>query len=330
MEVVEFLVQPTTTYTQYHKVMAKGRGSKSTKLQAARDGTAPEKPQAVDSAKTKNVSDALRQAVKDLGGDDEDLDLIAGIDDSENEEELQPAKKGKKGDDNVDEVSRSGSIETRSLQTQGLKKALGDFMKGLDFKSVAPDAGVSDEEEEESEEEDDEEDVSDAETTGDDDEDEEENEEEEDEEEEEEDEEEEEESEEEAVPEVAAPARATERAKKAAEPKVEIDSTSGKVSCDYLKARSPHLYDRTSQQHPSGPTCCHLLAHLKLLSSPSLHSSFKDFDPKPTLSSKTYLHCPEPDHPRMPLSSRKSCSPVLIKISFRHLSLSFENRLFTL
>lgn len=62
----------------------------------------------VVSDKAKNISEALRQAVKDLGGDDEDLDLIAGIDDSENEEEVMPAKKGKKGsDDVVDEVSIS-------------------------------------------------------------------------------------------------------------------------------------------------------------------------------------------------------------------------------
>lgn len=89
--------------------MAKGRGSKSSKLQAKREGAAPDK--ATVSAtpvaeKARNVSDALRQAVKDLGGDDEDLDLIAGIDESENEEEAQPVKKGKKGsDDTVDEVS---------------------------------------------------------------------------------------------------------------------------------------------------------------------------------------------------------------------------------
>jgi hypothetical protein len=40
---------------------------------------------------------------------------------------------------------------------QGLKKALGDFMKGLDFKSVAPNGGISDVEEDEDDEEDEEE-----------------------------------------------------------------------------------------------------------------------------------------------------------------------------
>jgi hypothetical protein len=96
-------------HTQTHIAMAKGRGSKSSKLQTKREGAALEKATVSDSPvaeKARNVSDALRQAVKDLGGDDEDLDLIAGIDDSENEEEAQPVKKGKKGsDDTVDEVS---------------------------------------------------------------------------------------------------------------------------------------------------------------------------------------------------------------------------------
>lgn len=93
--------------------MAKGRGSKSTKLQAARDGTAPKRApstEAVDTPKPRHVSDALRQAVQDLGGDDEDLDLIAGIDDSENEDEFD-SKKGKKAsEDTVDEVRHSASL----------------------------------------------------------------------------------------------------------------------------------------------------------------------------------------------------------------------------
>ena len=38
-------------------------------------------PSSIDKGKGKaKVSDELRQAVKDLGGDDEDLDLIAGVD----------------------------------------------------------------------------------------------------------------------------------------------------------------------------------------------------------------------------------------------------------
>jgi len=38
------------------------------------------------SSKSSGISDQLRQAVKDLGGDDEDLELIQGIDDDEEEE----------------------------------------------------------------------------------------------------------------------------------------------------------------------------------------------------------------------------------------------------
>lgn len=87
--------------------MAKGRGSKSTKLQAKRDGTAPKNApstEPADDKKPRHVSDALRQAVQDLGGDDEDLDLIAGIDDSENEDEFESKKGKKSSEDTVDEV----------------------------------------------------------------------------------------------------------------------------------------------------------------------------------------------------------------------------------
>jgi len=86
--------------------MAKGRGSKSTKLQAKRDGTAPKatpSTEVIEEKTPRHVSEALRQAVKDLGGDDDDLDLIAGIDDSENEDEFE-SKKGKTSEDSVDEV----------------------------------------------------------------------------------------------------------------------------------------------------------------------------------------------------------------------------------
>jgi ribosome biogenesis protein MAK21 len=50
---------------------------------------------------------------------------------------------------------------SKCADEQGLKKALGDFMKGLDFKSVAPDGAVSEEEEEEEDEDAEEEDGSD-------------------------------------------------------------------------------------------------------------------------------------------------------------------------
>jgi ribosome biogenesis protein MAK21 len=88
--------------------MAKGRGSKSTKLQAAREqpkGTLQSSEKSDVKGKSKQVSEELRQAVKDLGGDDDDLDLIAGID-SDEEQDAAPSTKGKKvADGAVDEVS---------------------------------------------------------------------------------------------------------------------------------------------------------------------------------------------------------------------------------
>ena len=54
-------------------------------------------------SKPSKISDELRQAVKDLGGDDDDLDLIEGVD-SDNEDNSAPVKqKGK--DSSMDEVS---------------------------------------------------------------------------------------------------------------------------------------------------------------------------------------------------------------------------------
>lgn len=88
-------------------IMAKGRGSKSTKLQAAREqpranSQSPEKPDT--KGKSKQVSDELRQAVKDLGGDDDDLDLIAGIDSDEEQDVASSSKGNKPVDGAVDEV----------------------------------------------------------------------------------------------------------------------------------------------------------------------------------------------------------------------------------
>lgn len=105
--------------------MAKGRGSKSTKLQAAREqpkatSSSPEKPEPEKpdiKGKSKQVSEELRQAVKDLGGDDDDLDLIAGID-SDEEQDAAPSTKGKKSSDgDVDEVSRCSDILGRAVRS---------------------------------------------------------------------------------------------------------------------------------------------------------------------------------------------------------------------
>lgn len=119
MEARRFLDQPDThsfnsLLSTTTPKMAKGRGSKSTKLAAAREqpsSTAESVAKSVDKGKAKQISEELRQAVKDLGGDDEDLDLIAGIDDSEDEQESKPNVKGKKAaESSVDAVRASISV----------------------------------------------------------------------------------------------------------------------------------------------------------------------------------------------------------------------------
>ena len=45
------------------------------------------------------ISDELRQAVKDLGGDEEDLDLIEGIDEGEDESSVPIKNKGRSSDE---------------------------------------------------------------------------------------------------------------------------------------------------------------------------------------------------------------------------------------
>ncbi|ORY34646.1 CBF/Mak21 family-domain-containing protein [Naematelia encephala] len=84
------------------------------------------------------ISDALRQAVKDLGGDDDDLDLIAGVD--SDEEEDDPASVKGKG---------------KATDEKSLKKALGDFMKGLDFAAVSTEVPTQQQESDEEDEDDD-------------------------------------------------------------------------------------------------------------------------------------------------------------------------------
>ncbi|WVQ84509.1 hypothetical protein IAT38_006663 [Cryptococcus sp. DSM 104549] len=186
--------------------MAK-RGSKSTKLQkahAAGSSANAEEPKL--EKKERKISDELLKAVKDLGGDEDDLDLIEGID--SDDEGTAAAPKGDK----------SASDEKK------LKKELGDFMKGLDFGNVAVAAVESSEEEELEESEEDEEESADE------DEDEEESEEEESEEEESEDEDE-EEAEEAPAPAVESKKVAFEELKPAAKatiaPPADADNTSG-------------------------------------------------------------------------------------------------------
>lgn len=281
--------------------MAKGRGSKSTKLQAKRDGTAPKAVAATEEATevktTRHVSEALRQAVKDLGGDDDDLDLIAGIDDSENEDEFESTKK-----DNVDEVCYPRVMNVRA-DVQGLKKALGDFMKGLDFKSVAPDGAVSEEEEEDDEEDEEEGEGSEV-SSFDSDEEEEEDDEDEDEEEDEEDEEEESEEEPEPVVAAAVKTKVEKPKEKSVAVKPEVDNLGAKVR-SALSHLTP-LTDRTYQPHPSGRHSYHHFLSLLHLSNPFLNSNCKVYVRKQMPFSKTFHPSPERAHLPTQLSSPKS------------------------
>ena len=149
--------------------MAK-RGSKSSKLAA--QGGKPSAPAAeITSAdragKHSKISDELRQAVQALGGDEEDLDLIEGVDDDEEDSPATKSTKPKGKEPSSDEVRFTAiGAKTCLIQQKSLRKALGDFMKGLDFGSVpAPvidddDSAeeVSDAESEDDEDEDDEDD----------------------------------------------------------------------------------------------------------------------------------------------------------------------------
>lgn len=59
----------------------------------------------IGNIKPSKVSDELRQAVKDLGGDEEDLELIAGVD-SDDETEDAPKKSGKASDEVSDRLRK--------------------------------------------------------------------------------------------------------------------------------------------------------------------------------------------------------------------------------
>jgi len=76
---------------------------KGTKQAGQPASTSAASVKAGPSTQGSKISDELRQAVKDLGGDEDDLDLIEGID-SDNEESAVPAKQ-KVGDKSMDEVS---------------------------------------------------------------------------------------------------------------------------------------------------------------------------------------------------------------------------------
>jgi hypothetical protein len=84
------------------------KGSQASKAPAPQPAQAGRSAQSKASAKPgqSKISDELRQAVKDLGGDDEDLELIAGVDEDEADSDAGPTKAPSKG---LSEVSYVGA-----------------------------------------------------------------------------------------------------------------------------------------------------------------------------------------------------------------------------
>lgn len=123
--------------------MAKGKSTGTSKAQKPQRPAKAGKP----ASKTDN-NDSLRQAVKELGGDDDDLELIAGVD---SDDEAAAANKSA----NVDEVGLSPR-DFPNVAQKALKAELGAFMKGLDFGSLAPQAAEKADEESEEESDDEE------------------------------------------------------------------------------------------------------------------------------------------------------------------------------
>ncbi|GMK56607.1 hypothetical protein CspeluHIS016_0304470 [Cutaneotrichosporon spelunceum] len=107
--------------------MAKNKGKTS-----AAGASKPRKSFEGSKSTRGGISDELRQAVADLGGDDEDLELIAGVD-----------------NDDADELIAAKGL---AMDEGDLRKALGDFMKGLDFGSEGTSTPQAKEAEEENEE----------------------------------------------------------------------------------------------------------------------------------------------------------------------------------
>jgi ribosome biogenesis protein MAK21 len=86
--------------------MAKNKGSKAAQpaANASRLNQKPAGTEGSKSGKHSQISEQLRQAVKDLGGDDDDLDLIEGIDDDDEGITAPTGSKGKGKDASMDEV----------------------------------------------------------------------------------------------------------------------------------------------------------------------------------------------------------------------------------
>ena len=68
-----------------------------------------------------NASQELRQAVLDLGGDEEDLKLISGVDENDEEPQAPSTKvkgKGKEKQSSQAEKGNSGEVRTQSLTVE--------------------------------------------------------------------------------------------------------------------------------------------------------------------------------------------------------------------
>ncbi|GHJ86839.1 hypothetical protein NliqN6_3241 [Naganishia liquefaciens] len=104
------------------------------------DNGAAAKTQAPAVPANSDEGDILRRAIRELGGDNSDYELIKDLSDDE-EEATQPKSKAKK--------TQAGPLDDAKL-----KKELSSFMKGLDFSVAAPEAEEDEEELEASEDED--------------------------------------------------------------------------------------------------------------------------------------------------------------------------------
>jgi ribosome biogenesis protein MAK21 len=98
--------------------MGKGKNPTSKAQKPSAPATAAP---AAGAGKKANVSDAFLQAIKDLGGDDSDLDLINGVDDDDEEEFVDDGKNKSKG--KQDDVSSGKDIEADNRNPSRLPSA---------------------------------------------------------------------------------------------------------------------------------------------------------------------------------------------------------------
>lgn len=101
-------------------------------------------------SKSTGISDELRQAVADLGGDEEDIALIAGVDDDVDGTYTASAPGAMGNEVSASLKDTEDGAETRQ---KDIRKALGEFMKGLDFQAAGAEMPAEEEEGDESEDE---------------------------------------------------------------------------------------------------------------------------------------------------------------------------------